>query len=317
LSPVFLRLVGREYLPMAGAILTWVVVASAVGHADAVRLISAVILVRAARTATMLDTGTAMRRRHGSPAKVYRKSMRRAIRLEIASLAAAAILLAGIVAWLFGIGQDRLAEMTALVAIGLPVRHFAPAAGGRRRIGLFQSALAWSGVAMVGLTAAAGFGAWTMAIALGVREWIALAFVLFPALHPPADPEAKAAQTAVTWAEVAGITARRGRQRLTYRLGRIALGLLGPFGDALARTGRALGLHRRIERAAPRSIVLIALMAGGAAGLAFLLPFILEKPAVLLVSASLLRVAAAAANVLVWWSFGDAQDLSDDDEDDD
>jgi hypothetical protein len=302
---------------MVGTILTWLVVASAVGPADAVRLLSATILVRAARTAVTLDTGTAMRRRHGSPSKVYRKSMRRAIRLEIASLAVAAILLLGLLGWLFAIGQDRLAEMTALVAIGLPVRHFAPAAGGRRRVGLFQSALAWSGFALAGVAVAAGLDVTMVAIALGLREWIALAFVLTPALHPPADPDARATPTPLTWTEVASITAGRGRHRLTYRLSRIALGLFGPLGAALARTGRGLGLHRRLERVAPKSVIPVALLAAGSAGAAFILPFVLEKPGTLLISASLLRVAAAAISVLVWWSFSDPQGQSDWDDDDD
>jgi hypothetical protein len=314
-----LRLAGREYLPMAGSILTWAAVAAVVGHADAVRLMAASLLVRAARTLTMLDVGNAMRRREGATLDVIRTSLRRAMRIEAASFVAGALVVAAMIAGLQAMGQPDVARMTALIAIGLPARYFAPARGARRRGGIFSSSLAWSGLALVGLAGLAGEGVMTLALAIAAREWIALAIVLAPAATPSTEQPAHPTDVPLTWQEVAGITARRARHRLTYRIGKSLLGVLGPFGNVVARTARGFRMHRRADRFAPKSIVPVALLAAGTTALAFLLPVILQKPATLLGSASLLRIAAAAGNVLLWWSFTDpgrGEDGDDDEEDD-
>jgi hypothetical protein len=111
---------------------------------------------------------------------------------------------------------------------------------------------------------------------------------------------------------VAGITGRRARHRLIYRVGKGALGVLGPVGNIAARTVRGIGAHRKIV---PNRFTPIALFAAGTTAAAVILPMVLAKPGTLLISAALLRIAAAAGSVLLWWRYAD--DLPDDDDDDD
>lgn len=301
---------------MLGGILAWAVIAVGVGHADTARMLAAIMLVRAARAFTMLDTGAALRKRHGAAPEIARKSLRRAIRIELASLIAAALILAIMVLVLWQIEQRAVAWMTVLISVGLPARHLGPAAGGRRRAGVFQAALNWSGLALALLCLVAGLEWPAFALALGVRQWIALLISLAPANQPGFETERTPVETPLTWREVAGITGRRARHRFAYRIGKSLLGILGPVGNIAARTARGVGAHRRVV---PNTIWPVAAVAAGAAGAGLLLPVILAKPATLLASASLLRVAASAGNVLIWWPFVALipDDPDDDDEDDD
>jgi len=296
---------------MTGGILTWTAIAAALGHADAVRMLTAIMLVRTAWTLTKLDTAAALRRRHGASAEVAAKSLRRAIRIEAIGLILSILVLAALIALLNRIGEAEIARMTLLIGIGLPVRHFGPAAGGRRRAEVFRLALTWTGLAMAAVALAAGLDWTAFALILGVREWIALGIALIPGLRPKLDASGPPVETPLSWREVAAITGRRARHRFTYRVGKSLLGVLGPIGNIAARTARGIGAHRRIV---PGSAWPVATVAAGATAAAIFLPIALAKPALLLASASLLRVAAAAGNVLLWWRFADQ--LPDDDEDD-
>jgi hypothetical protein len=195
--------------------------------------------------------------------------------------------------------------------LGLPVRHFGAAASGRRA-GVFRAALSWSGL-ILAIGALAGDLGWIgFALVLAIREWVALAVSLIPALRRSADPNVTPVETPLTWREVVAITGRKARHRLAYRIGKSVLGIFGPFGNIAARTARGMGAHRRV---APNSIVPVAAVAVGATAAGLIVPVVLAKPATLLISATLLRVAAAAGNVLLWWRFADQ--LPDDDDDDD
>lgn len=312
------RLASREYLPLVGWLLCWVIIAAGIGHADAARLLAATMLVRAARSLTVMETAAAMRRRHGAEPRIYRKSLIRALRIEAVALLAGAAVLALLIAGLFAIGQDKAALMTMLVGIGLPARHLAPAGGGRRRPGLFHLTLAWSGLLLALGAILADLGPAAVAVAMGLREWVAVLAMLLPGIRPPPHPEPKPVTEPLTLREVASITSARARERLTYRIGKsLLVSVLGPFGAIIARTGRGVGMHRRFERLTPKKVLPILILALASGATAILIQVLLAKPATLILSASLIRICAGAGSVLLWWRFaGPRVDEADEDDDD-
>ena len=170
---------------------------------------------------------------------------------------------------------------------------------------------AWAG-------ATAGWGAAGMALAFGLREWIAYAVVRWwpRAAHIPKRP----IEAPLGLAEIARNTAISGRRNLTYRLSKVALTLFGPVGNFAARTGRGLKWDSKIEPYLPHSLpgfILFALVAMG--GAAFLAARVGE-PAAMIGAAGLLQLAGASANIaLVWPWLPDRHDpdlLVDEDDDD-
>ena len=264
----------------------------------------------------MLDTGTAMRRRLGAEPGVLRRSLRLAVRIEFISFSAGVILLVVMLLLLVQLNQEKTAWLTAFAGSGFPARYFAPANGGRRPANLFRFSLAWSGLALVGGALIGGFGLVGVALAFGLREWAALALVL--AVKPSASQARQPPETPVTFREVAAITEARARHRLTYRVGKGLLGaVLGPLGGIAARTGRGVGMHRRSDRLTPKTLPGMVLLTFGTAGVAGVLLCLIREPASLVLSAALFRIAAAAANLLLWWRYAsDAPSLYDDQDDD-
>ena len=101
--------------------------------------------------------------------------------------------------------------------------------------------------------------------------------------------------------EVARYSVILGRRLLTYRLTKSLLAVLGPIGNAAARTGRGLNWHSRFEPYVPHHlggfIGFSVLTFGAAADLALRS----GEPAAMIVAAGLLQVCGAATNVLLFW----------------
>jgi hypothetical protein len=332
LSTIF-RVGRRAYVPMAGSVITWLIVAAAIGHADAVRILTAMVFTRAARIFFQTDTHFLLRQWAGAEKRIFRKSLRRAIRIESVGLISAWAICGLIMGFMHALGQDKAILLTAILALALPARYIAGLFG-RRALLSFRFAIAVCGPFLVGIVFFAQPSLWAFAAAVAGREWLALLVTLVlhrwrPAPAPAkdtssdedgADAEAAPAATIrtepLTLREVAAMSAKRSRSRIAYRVGRTILGFV-PFGGIVARTARSMGAHRRFAPWAGRSVYpMIAIAAGTLAG-AIIVPLALAKPATLLGSASLLRICATAANVLLWWRFYDGSAVDDEDDDDD
>jgi hypothetical protein len=313
-SELILRAVRQAWLPMAGSVLTWLIVAAAVGHANAVRLLTALVLVRSARMYTQTDSHVLFRQWVGAEKTVYRKTRRRVVRIELASIAVALAIMVLITGYLHAIGQDRMAMLTAIVAPGLPARHLA-ALRGRRALTGFRLALAFLGPLLVGIVLLVHPDLRLFAVAILLREWLALAIVLLlPGMRPPLAAPPR--EEPLSLLEVAAMTAARSRNRFAYRVGRTILGFV-PFGGIVARTARSVGAHRRLAPWTGRSVWPIIAVALGTLAGAVIVPIALAKPATLIGAASLLRISASAGNTLLFWRFSGEADLGDDDDDDD
>ena len=66
------QLAWREYLPMAGLVALWAVIVAAIGHADAARLLAAVLFIRSCQLLTRMATTAALRQRMRAPKPVWR-----------------------------------------------------------------------------------------------------------------------------------------------------------------------------------------------------------------------------------------------------
>ena len=88
------RLAQREYLPMIGSIVMWGLVLTAIGHKDSLRLIAALTMMRSVQLFTRVPTRSALRQRFGAPLKIWRKSFKRARRVQLASMTAGIALIA-------------------------------------------------------------------------------------------------------------------------------------------------------------------------------------------------------------------------------
>jgi hypothetical protein len=313
ISQKIIRVVSTAYLPMAGNVLTWLIVAAGIGHADAVRTLTALIFTRASRAFLLTDTHFLLREWTDAERPIYRKSLRRALLIESASIAGSLTIIAVIIGCLHTLGQDKAAILTAILSLALPARHLA-SLGGASMLEIFRIALSCFGPVLVGIVLLGHLGIWAFAAALVAREWLALGAARL--LRRRTVPAAARRQEPMTLLEVAAVSAARSRNRFAYRVGRTLLGFI-PFGGVLARTGRSVGAHRRLAPWTGRSVYPIMAIAAGALAGAAAMPLALVKPATLLGSASLFRISMAASNVLLWWRFNDGRDTGEDEDDDD
>lgn len=307
----------REYAPLAGSVLGWLLVAAAVGHADAVRLFAAAIFVRSTGVLAATSTVTPLRKRLRAAPEVRRAGGRRVLAVEALSLALALAALAAIVLLLLAGQQLKTAGLCLLVAIGLPSRNLLMLGAARDFGELHRLVLAWAGAALVGLVVALGGGLEALAVAIGAREWIALV-VSIAAARPVR--RTRSLGEAPGWQEIADSSLVGARRRLPYRIGKGILAFtLGPVGTIAARTARGLNQHRRLERFTS-NLRAVALLFISCMAIAAALVLVLPTPATLLGAASLTRVGAACANLLLWAQFSDVPattgDWEDDDEDD-
>ena len=301
---------------MVGGILTWVVIALAVGHGSALRLLTALMLMRAVRTFTALDIKPALRRRETADRSVYLTSRRKAWQIEALTLLAAAILLAIILFILDEIGKVGTGRLLALLAIGLPARSLLLLGRGRERDGALRITLSASGLALASLVLLFKPDTTAVAVALAAREWVAAGILLLPPLRASRRTNSQRRDVPLTFGEIAAITGRRARHRLVYRVGKSLLGFLGPAGGVLARTGRSMRVHRRVGPLTSRSSIPIVILAGAATTAAVIIPIIFARPATMLLAASCLRIGAAAGNALLWWRFVDDGEADEDDDED-
>ena len=309
------RLAVREYAPLIGLILCWSIIAATARPADVARLLAVTVLVRSARFLAVADTVVGLKRRLAASAKIRRQAMRKAAAAEALALAAGFLVVAAIAALLNFAGDPKAAMLCLLVAVGLPVRYLMPFTWIYQRPGAFRPAVSWSGALLAAAAWAGGFGLTGIALALGLREWLAWA----AATAPWKRRRLPVVEQPLTWREIATHTFIRGRSRLTYRISKGVLSaLMGPVGGVAARTGRGMGLHIKLQRYTPQSfgamLALFAIAAAAGVGLILTVP----KPVTLVIGASLLRIAAGAGSVLFWWPFADRSqtDTGEEDEDD-
>lgn len=306
----------REYIPFAAWLLAWFAIGLAVGHADAIRLLAANALVQAVRALGLLEVGQELSSHVDSDPHLFRRSRRRAWRIDLLGLVASGALLASLVLFLQWRGMEREALMTLVVAAGIPARN--PGlllVADRQRIVVWKTAsaavLATGGL----LILLAGLPVLAAAAIFAVREWVALLATLMFA--PRRKARQRVPAEALRFRQVAGRTEASARRRLSYRLIKsLATIFLGPFGNFAARTGRQLGqVDSRFARFVPRNkpgMILFTLVTGGAA-LFFML--ISTEPASLLAGAAFARLSATGAAALLWWRYASA--APDEDEDDD
>lgn len=309
------RVALREYLPWSGLILSWVIIALAVGPADAARLFAASAFVRSTRYLTAAGVLTPLRKRISRDGSPSRQAVRVGARVQLVAWLAGLLLLGMVIGLLVVAGQERVAQLCAILAIGLPARYLVPLAAHRRIAYVLGPSLAWSGVLLVALGWLAGAGLTVFALAFAARDWIAYLACLVAAPTIKRDREPLGP---LHWREIADHSVTVARRRLAYRIGKGLLSAaFGPFGGAAARTGRGMRVHHRLDRFTPKQPLPIAALAATTSASAVAMIMIGPPPGVLVVAASLLMVAAVAANVLVWSVFVTGKATADDEEDED
>lgn len=307
------RLTTREYLPLALWVAMWVLIGLHVGHADAVRLLAANAFLTSARSIATLEAMQVLASRTGAAKAVRKASKRLAWRIDLASFAGAALLLALLCAFLWWRRMEEAALMIGLVALGLPARH-----PGSLLVAWKNRAVVWNlGGGVTGLSAAAvvylaGGGIVGAALAIAAREWGGLiATALLAPRRRPADP---LPEEPLAFADFASRTEASSRRRLTYRIGKSALvAMFGPFGNFIARTGRGAQLDRKVARFVPRhrggmAVLTVASVCGGVG-----LLLASREPAALLGAAALMRIGASSGSALLWWNY--ARGVTDEEED--
>ena len=278
----------------------WAVILAAIGHADTARMFAANVALRAVQMLTRLSTAKAVNRRSGAPRQIRAQARRLARFVQLGVLAATAVVLAAMVYALDAIGQHQIALFLPLIAVGMPARilRFSDV---RPHSPYFRLALSGGGLALALLAWAVGLGAVGVALAFGMREWLAYGVVRFwPGMakrpdHLIAEP--------LTFAEVARNTALSGRRLLTYRMTKIALTLFGPIGNVAARTGRGLNWHNRIEPFLPHRLWGFILMATATFAGALFLAWRSGEPAAMVAAAGLMQLAGASANIAGLWKY--------------
>ena len=309
------RLALREYAPMIGWVVAWLIVGLALGHADTVRLLAASALVRSARYLTSPESGPSLRMRVDATGKIPGAARWTAFIVELAAVCGSLAVVAAIVALLLSAGEQETASFCVVVAALLPARLLAPLVAGKRTGHFYQALLAWTGVALAGLVWLVSREALWFAAALAARDWIATILAgLFGKRRTAAEDGAEK----LHWREIADHSHFHGRRRFTYRVSKSLLKFVfGPFGSIAARTGRGFQIDRKLERFVPRRTWSLAalwlLLSGAAAAMIFILP----EPGIQLLAASLLRVGASAGNILIWSKLGRGVTEVGDDEDDD
>lgn len=299
------QLAWREYLPMVGLIAMWAVIVAAIGHADAARLLAAVIFIRSCQLMTRVATTVALKQRMHAPKPVWRRSRRFAFILQASSLIVALLLVAGLAEAMKAIGQHQIAAYLPYVALGMPARYLR-LADVRTSSPYFRLALSGGGVAMVLLGWAAGWHAIGMAFAFGAREWIAYtALRWWP--RAPIEPRTRR-DDPIRFAEIAQNSAIFGRRLLTYRITKSILTVFGPLGNAAARTGRGLNWHMKIEPYVPHHLGGFILFSVATIGTAVFLAMRSGEPAAMILAGGLCQVGAAAANVVLWWRWLPSRD---------
>lgn len=293
-------LTAREYLPMSAAVAFWALCAVTIGHADAARLLAATVLVRAVAMLVDLSTIGPIRSRALAPTPIRLQSRRNAALMQLASLSCAAVIIAASSVGLRQAGQDTLAFLVPLAAVGLPgraLRGIDPKLSSH----YFRLILSLGALGAAGVVWAIHGGPEAMAVAFGIREWIAVLVVRLFRLGKSSTT--LQVEESLRFAEVARTTVVTSRRLLTYRLTKNILAVFGPFGNFAARTGRGMNWHSRLEPYMPHRRSGFALFALATGGGAVLLAARSGEPSSMIVAAGLFQLCAIALNVLLLWRY--------------
>jgi hypothetical protein len=308
------RLAVREYAPLAALVLAWLTVATAAGPADAVRLLAAVTLVRAARALTAPASLSPLRMRlRGRTGR--RQATRAALAVEAAALVGALLALGAIATLLWSVGQRKMLLLCLLFGPAIAARSLMPLAADRALGEVYRLTLALIGLVLVAAGWVAGADIYVFALLMAARDWLALpvASALAPRIAPRQETAGK-----LKWREIAAHSHTLGRRRAAYQLSKPFLqAFLGPFGGFAARTGRGMQLDRKFARFVPDHPAALGGVAVGAAAAGIVLIVLVPEPVLLLVAATLLRSSAAAANVLLWGGLSDRSEVIESLEDND
>ncbi|QIK78244.1 hypothetical protein G7077_04330 [Sphingomonas piscis] len=285
---------------MASLIAMWAIVALALGHADAARMLAATVLMRATLMLTQMTTAGPLRRRRDAPPAVRKASVTTARLIQLGVLGAM-IALTGL--WCFALeaaGQPLIARLLPLVSLSLTGRVYRalePGLAGRN----FPLVNGLAGLAAASVVWALNGGAEWFALAYGLREWAAILLMRRGRLETDA-PDVPTDEP-LLFAEVAQNTVITSRRMLTYRLTKNLLAVFGPFGNFAARTGRGLQLHSRLEPYMPHRLGGFAAFAATAIAVATFLTVHSGKPVALIAGAGAMQMAALALNVMLWWRY--------------
>ncbi len=309
------HLAWSEYLPLAATAGTWAMIVLAIGHADTARLLAAVVMIRAIQLLTKFATPTALKRRINAPKAIRRQAKLFAFNLQATALIAALVMVAAIAEAMKALGQDQIAAFLPFVALGMPVRYFR-FADVRTSAPYVRLALGVGGLVTASIAWALHWPVTLIGLAFGAREWVAYVVLrLWPS--EPAPPKVEINEP-LHFQEVASYSAILGRRLLTYRLTKSLLAVFGPIGNAAARTGRGLNLHRKIEPYLPHHFGGFVLFSTGMLGAAVVVALRSGEPSAMILSAGLFQVGATALNVVMLWRYiperGSDQVLDDDDE---
>lgn len=311
------KLTGREYLPFLFTMAFWALAALSTGTADTARLLSVTLLNRALCVLVYMSTLTAVRKRWHQDPQVRRQALRTAALIQTGSVLALALLLLPIDQFLRFHGQELVATMLPLVALGVPARFYR-SVDLRTYSQLFRLSSTASGLVGGGVAYLLDAGPIGYALAFGLREWVAA--LVTGLIQRDVKPARRPTDVPLTLAEVARDTVVVSRRRLTYRLSKNLLAVFGPFGNAAARTGRGLNWHSRLEPYLPHrqgGFVLFALLTGG---IAIFLMVRSGEPLAMIGAAGAMQLCAIALNVLLWWRFlpdrDDPSVVVEDDDDD-
>jgi hypothetical protein len=137
------------------------------------------------------------------------------------------------------------------------------------------------------------------AVLFAVRAWLAL--LVSYAIAPSVKVKRRGEIDTLRWAEIAASSHAQARRQAGYRFSKIVLtAFLGPVGSIAARTRRGLRLDQRAEWFVPTHPGALVLLALTSATASAALIFATPKPPFLVVAAMLLRIFAAATNMLIW-----------------
>lgn len=293
------RVASREYLPFAAWLLAWAAITAAIDLHDAILLLAANGFVQSIRSLFLLQSFDAFSARLECPTEIRSRARRIALQVDTAALLGCLAMLVPVAIGVGGIGFAELATMMLVLALGLPARTPAVVMLDRRNIGT-----AWRIGSSIALLAGSGIVFlsglnWTFAaLAVAVREWGGfLAVWVVRGAAPATNHELPE----LGFAEIASRTSFAARRRLVYRIGKVTLSVLGPFGSIVARTGRGGGFDGRLAQGLTPNASAIGLLAAGCIAAAIATVLVNCDPPALLLSSALTRVAAASVSVLIWW----------------
>lgn len=310
------RVTLREYIPMAGITLVWLIAGLSVGLKQTLLLGAAASLVIAARTGTIMNTAPGVKRRRGSTPEVRRQALKLARRADLLSLGAGVAVIAAMVFLLRQAERAELAHYMVLVAIGFPARFLLSWARPERESNTLYRGVAACGGALLMLgTLVLEPADYVAAAALGLKEWLAFAFVFFAGRD--AGPIERVTEERLTLGELAALSWAHTSRRLRHLMGKAILGLaLGPAGSVVMRTFRGVRAPKQFDFSAKPNRPRLALLGLGSLGIGGVGLILSSRPEVALAASYLMRVAAATFAILLWSALSApvVMDVEDDDD---